>query len=118
MLTYLGRGPYSIASDRNARTRRERFFRGADHACIRQSAQWSPIDGIDRSVIQPEHDPAVWVFEFDLLDSALDRDGFALVVEVRVAVMRVRGGRRNGRMEHDSQHHSSSSHANGPPHAL
>ena len=57
------------------------FFRGADDAVIRQSAQGGPIDDIGRSVVQSENDLGVRVLEFDPFDSPLDRDAFALIVK-------------------------------------
>ena len=91
MLPDLGCCSYSIARHDDARSKHQRFFRGADHTLIRQSAQRSPIDGIRRSVVEPEKDPSVRVLEFDPFDSPLDRYALALIVELRVAVMRVPG---------------------------
>src|SRR5215203_1183895 len=113
MLAYLGPAPYWIARDHDARSKHQRFFRGADDALIRQSAQRSPIDGIRRAVVQSENDPGVRVLEFDPFDSPLDRDGLALIVEIRMAVMRVRGGRCRGYIDSYGQNHQVSSHVGG-----
>ena len=113
MLAYLGRGSYWIAHDHDASSKHQRFFRGADDAVIRQSAQRGPIDGIRRSVVQFEKDPGVRVLEFDPFHSPLDRDALALIVEIRMAVMRVRGGRRRGYIDGHGQNHQVSSHAGG-----
>ena len=96
MLSYLGRGPDSITRHRDARSKRQRFLRGTDGAVPRQAAQRSPVDGIGRSVVQCENELGMRVLEFDAVDSPVDRDGLALIVEIRVAVMGVRRGHQSG----------------------
>jgi hypothetical protein len=56
MLAYLGRSSYWTPGDCDSGSKHQRFFRGADDAVVRQSAQRSPIDGTGRSLVQFDHD--------------------------------------------------------------
>jgi len=96
MLAYLGRGSDWITCDRDARSKYERRLCGTDDTVARECAEAVPVDGVRRSVIDSDDDPRVRILPLDLFDSSLNRGGRALVVEIRMAVMRVRGGRRRG----------------------
>jgi len=77
MLPYLGRVPYSIARNHDARSKHQCFFRGADDAVIRQLAQPGPIDGIDRSLVNSIEEvnvPPVQAYNPNLADWLGRRD--------------------------------------------
>ena len=70
-----------------------------------------PVDGIRRAVVQSENDHGVRVLPLDALDAPLDRDALALIVEIGMAVMRMRGGRCHA--DSRCQNHQISFHAGG-----
>src|SRR5262249_30288522 len=89
---YLSRIAQWISCDNDARSRHQRGSRGTGFADTRQYLQRGPLGRICRAVVHLENDQDVRVPPLGAFDSPLDRDFLALIVEKRMAVMRVCGG--------------------------
>src|SRR6185295_2146941 len=79
--------------DRDAGAERERALRRLEDAIARQAIRRHPVHGIQRAVVLPHHKDRVRVLVLDALDAPCNRDALAPVVEKRVAVVGVGGGR-------------------------
>jgi len=110
MLAYLRRSSAWVAADCDTGSKHERLFRRSDDAVARESAQAVPVDRVERFVIHSDNDQRVRILPLGLLDSPFDRHGLALIVEIRMAVMRVRVGCHCGYDGSRCEHRQTSLH--------